>query len=174
MEDSILVQLVLKGHTKYYGEIVNRYSGIVFAKAFGILKSKDMAEEITQETFVKAYTHLDTWKGGGSMAPWLSVMATHLAINMLDKARRQRIRQADNGIETDDYSAEHEALLQRMEKTLSNLKEPDKSIIHLHYYKRNTVKEISHQLQLSTANILVRLHRIRQQLKNQLTTNDYE
>ena len=67
----------------------------------------------------------------------------------------------------EDYSPEHERRLQRMEQAVSQLGEPDRSIVQLHY-RHQTTAEIAARLSLTQANVLVRLNRIRQRLKKQL------
>lgn len=70
MEDQELVrQIISHRQTRCYADIVSRYSGMVFSKALGVVKRRDLAAEITQQTFVKAYTRLGDWRGGASIGP---------------------------------------------------------------------------------------------------------
>lgn len=69
---------------------------------------------------------------------------------------------------------EHERRLQRMEQAVSQLGEPDRSIVQLHYYRHQTTAEIAARLSLTQANVLVRLNRIRQRLKKQLEHGEDE
>lgn len=61
MTDRQLVDSVLAGHTRCYAELVSRYSARVLAKSMGVVRCQDLAAEITQQTFVRAYTHLAGW-----------------------------------------------------------------------------------------------------------------
>ena len=61
-----------------------------------------------------------------------------------------------------------------MEQAVSQLGEPDRSIVQLHYYRPQTTAEIAARLSLPQANVLVRLNRIRQRLKKQLEHGEDE
>ncbi len=174
MTDRQLADRVLGGHTRSYAELVSRYSAMVLAKAMGIVRCQDLAADITQQTFIRAYTHLADWQGCASIGPWLATTAVRLSLNALDEARRRRANHEDSRMEPDAYSPEHEQLLQQLEQAIARLPEPDRSIVQLHYYRRQTTADIARALHLTAANVLVRLHRIRQRLKKQLTTDEDE
>lgn len=173
MTDRQLVTLITRGKTQLYSDIVSRYSAMVFAKAMGVVKCTDIAKEITQQTFVRAYMRLAEWNGNGSIGPWLAVIAVRLAITQIDKARRYQTKTIDNNIAEEEYSAEREHQLQRMEYAIAQLGEPDKSIVRLYYYNNVSTADTAQRLGLSQANVLTRLHRIRQQLKKQLENEEY-
>ena len=174
MTDRQLVDSVLAGHTCCYAELMSRYSAMVLAKAMGVVRCQDLAAEITQQTFVRAYTHLAGWQGSASIGPWLATMAVRLSLNALDEARRRRIDRIDSSLEPDEYRPEHEQQLQQLEQAIGNLPEPDRSIVRLHYYRRQTTADIARALHLTASNVLVRLHRIRQRLKKQFATDENE
>lgn len=92
MTDKELAQeVVQRGSHKAFAEIVHRYSGMVFSKALGVMRTEEGAAEVTQQTFVRAYESLDAWRGT-ELAPWLTAIATHTALKLLDKERRRRTR----------------------------------------------------------------------------------
>jgi len=89
MTDKELAQEVVQhGSHKAFAEIVHRYSGMVFSKALGVMRTEEGAAEVTQQTFVRAYESLDAWRGT-ELAPWLTAIATHTALKLLDKERRR-------------------------------------------------------------------------------------
>ncbi len=157
-----------------YSDIVSHYSAMVFAKAMGVVKCTDLAAEITQQTFVRAYMRLDEWHGQESIGPWLTTIAVRLAITQMDKARRYRTQAINDNTQEEEYSAEREHRLQRMEEAIARLGEPDKSIVRMHYYDNESTAETARKLGLSQANVLVRLYRIRQQLRKRLENEEYE
>lgn len=167
MEDQELVrQIISCRQTRCYADIVGRYSGTVFSKTIGIVKRRDLAAEITQQTFVKAYMNLGDWRGGPSIGPWLTAIAAHLALNALDKEQRHRQVPITCEPVAEDYSPEREQRLQSMEAAVRQLPEHDRQLIEQHYYQRLSTKEIARQTGLTQANVLVRLHRIRERLRN--------
>ena len=66
-------------------------------------------------------------------------------------------------------SEEHEARLQQMEAAIAGLSEQDQQLLRLQYYEQMKTADIAHQTGLSQSNVLVKLHRIRERLKDILT-----
>ena len=165
MTDRELVNRVLRdGHQQSFAAIVSRYSGMVFSKALGIVHRDDLAKDVAQQTFIRAYERLAYWRSD-SLGPWLAAIAMHTALNELERERRK----AGPAPEVDDYDPEREALLQRMETALNELPERDREIIRMHYYEQRKTDEIARTTGLSQANVLVRLHRIRERLRKALS-----
>lgn len=177
MDDRTIIKHILEsGNSAGYKLIVIKYSGLLFAKAIGVLKDETITKDVVQQTFIRAYSQLDSWNGS-SLGPWLTTIAVHLSLNELEKMRRQATqplngREADTAVE--DYNEEHEALLQRMETAIGKLSEKDRRIIQLHYYKGMKTKDIAKVLNMSTGNVLIKLHRIREQLKKDIQNEDNE
>lgn len=164
MTDRELVNRVLRdGHQQSFAEIVSRYSGMVFSKALSVVHREELAKEVAQQTFIRAYERLAYWRKD-SLGPWLAAIAMHLALNELERERRQ----AHPVPATDDYDSDREALLQRMEQAIGQLPDQDQTIIRLHYYEQQKTDEIAQQTGLSQTNVLVRLHRIRDRLRRSL------
>ncbi len=171
-------QVTQRGNQKAFAEIVHRYSGMVFSKALGVMRSEEGAAEVTQQTFVRAYTNLDTWRGT-ELGPWLTTIAVHTALKLLDKERRRRTSSLDDlpdrvlgGIPTESsYSEDHEARLQQMEAAIATLPESDQQLLHLHYYDSCNTADIARRTGLSQSNVLVKLHRIRERLRKDLQTH---
>ena len=164
MTDRELANKVLREHNQQcFAEIVRRYSGMVFSKALGIVKREELAKEIAQQTFVRAYERLAYWRGD-SLGPWLAAIAMHLALNELER-EKHRMQPVPA---TDEYDHDREVLLQRMEQAIELLPEQDRQIIRLHYYEQKKTDEIARFTGLTQTNVLVRLHRIRERLRRTL------
>ena len=203
MTDRELAAQVIQGHQQAFAEIVHHYSGMVFSKALGVMRTEEGAAEVTQQTFIRAYESLATWRGT-ELTPWLAAIAVHTALKLLDKERRRRTTSLDElppgtldaagrvlasypsgrvlggfpsgrvlgGFPAESsYSEEHEARLQQMEAAIATLPEADQQLLHLHYYERCSTADIAHRTGLSQSNVLVKLHRIRERLKNILTSS---
>ncbi|MCR5131854.1 MAG: sigma-70 family RNA polymerase sigma factor [Prevotella sp.] len=173
MEDRIIVDSILKdGRKNLFSLIVKSYGGMVFSRALGITKNAELAKDVAQQTFIRAFTRLDSWNGK-ELGPWLTTIASHQALNLLEKEKRKSTVSLEAApLPDEEYSEERERRLQRMEHAISRLSEQDQQIIRLHYYQKVKTDEIARQLNLSQANILVRLHRIRERLKKQLQDED--
>ncbi len=173
MSDKDLVRQVIEnGQTKGFEAIVKRYSGLLYSKALGVLHQGDLAADVVQQTFIKAYANLDTWRGN-ELGPWLNTIAMHLSLNMLEKERRRRVASIETQpgamrATAEEYSPERERMLQRMEKAISQLSDDDQRLIRMHYYDHLKTDEIADKMRLTQSNVLVRLHRVRERLRKQL------
>lgn len=171
MEDKDIVQRILRhGETQCYSLIVKRYSGLVFSKAICLMKREDLAQEITQQTFIRAYTNLDSWRGG-SLGAWLVSIAAHLSLNELDKQRRERtdfMEESQWKEPEQEDNEEHETLIQILKKSIKELPPDDQKIIRLHYFEEKKTAEIAKLTGLTSSNVLVKLHRIRELLKKKI------
>ena len=169
-----------------FAEIVRRYSGMIFSKTLSIVRREELAKEVTQQTFIRAYERLAYWRND-SLGPWLTTIAMHTALNELERERRSRTSFFRTSIEesakdrtspsssislTNDYDTEYEDRLQRMEKAIATLSEQDRQVIHLHYYQQVKTDEIARLTGLSQSNVLVRLHRIRDKLRKMLSSDN--
>ena len=176
MTDRELAGQVIAGHHNAFAEIVHRYSSLVFAKAISVMHSEEGAAEVTQLTFVRAYESMDAWRGK-ELGPWLSVIAVHTALKLIDKERRRKTASLDTLTPSalgsipaeSSYSPEHEADLQQMETAIGQLPETDQQLLRLHYFEQLGTADIARKTGISQSNVLVKLHRIRERLKTQLS-----
>lgn len=169
MTDREVVDRILRHRqTNLFAQVVGKYGGMVFSKALGITKQAETAKEIAQQTFVRAYSRLDDWHGQ-ELGPWLVAIACHLSLNHLERERRRpQVGLAQVQLPAEEYSDERERRLSRVEQAIALLPAADRDLIRLHYYKQRKTAEIAQALGLSQANVLVRLHRIRERIKKQL------
>jgi RNA polymerase sigma-70 factor (ECF subfamily) len=79
--DAALVQRFLNGDQAAFDEIVQRYRSKVFGVALNVLRNRTDAEEIAQDTFIRAYRGLDRFRGESSLVTWLHHIALNLARN---------------------------------------------------------------------------------------------
>ncbi len=169
MQDRQLVNRVLAGDKECFSELVRRYSSAVYAAVLNLTKRRETSMELTQQTFVRAYERLEYFRSE-SMKGWLLTIAYHLALNVLERERLHRNIPAEGAdvLEAEHYSAEHEQRLQAMERAIATLPADDRDIIRQHYFLGASTKEIAERKQMTQSNVLVRLHRIRARLKEQI------
>lgn len=167
-DDMEIVQRVLEGDTEAFGTLVQRYSGKVYGLAFGMLHDAERAEDVTQETFLRAYEHLDLFRGASTFATWLYRIAYNRAA---ETCRRQRpfgrLDECCRTVAEEQAPAERydPETIVRMRRALSRLSPDDRALVTLFYEEECTVSEIAQMMNLSQANVKVRLHRIRGRLR---------
>ena len=178
-DDVQLIQRVLEGDDTAFSALVRKYQRSVHALAWRKIGDFHIAEDITQDTFLKAYQKLSTLKEPQSFASWLYVITTNHCKAWLRKNRSwaQSLEDTSSAqVEKATYSGyiieENERVTEEtqrevVKKLLAKLQESDRTVITLHYLGGMTYEEISNFLGVSEATIRNRLYRARRRLKKE-------
>jgi RNA polymerase sigma-70 factor (ECF subfamily) len=86
-EDAAVVAQVLAGDREAYRLLVERHSRAIFRVAFRVLRSEEDAEEVVQETFLRAYRNLERFEQRANFGTWLYRIAMNCALDLKDKPR---------------------------------------------------------------------------------------
>ncbi len=177
--DVQLIQRVLDGDDSAFSALVRKYQRSVHALAWRKIGDFHIAEDITQEAFLRVYRQLSTLKEPQSFASWLYVITANQCKAWLrkkrtwmqsleDTSRAQLERATYSGhiIEENERMTE-EAQRAVVKKLLEKLQESDRTVITLYYLGGMTYEEISNFLGVSVGAIKSRLHRARQRLKKE-------
>ena len=177
--DAALIHQTLNGNENAFAKLVEKYQKQVHALAWRKIGDFHIAEEITQDTFLKAYKKLAMLKKPQRFASWLYVIAANCCSSWLRKKRLwTQTLEGTSGtqLEKATYSGylieENERIAteaQRdvVKKLLAKLQESERTVITLHYFGEMTCKEISEFLGVSVGTIKSRLSRARQHLKKE-------
>ena len=178
-DDAQLIQRVLDGDDTAFSALVKKYQRSVHALAWRKIGDFHIAEEITQDTFLKVYQRLSTLKSPQSFTSWLYVITANHCKAWLRKKRTQTQSLENTShtqLEKTAYSgyiiAENkwratETQREVVKKLLAKLQESDRTIITLYYLGGMTYDEISKFLGVSEATIRNRLYRARRRLKKE-------
>lgn len=161
--------------TKAFEQLLMRHRTTVWNTALAITHDTDLAAEVLQETFIKLWKRLDTWRGENIKA-WITIIANHTAIDLMEKEKRRKqepLNQYDSIEETNDQQ-EKEEQLQQLEKAIQTLSEQDQQIIELFYRQKIPLKQIAQLLQQTPNNIAVKLHHIRERLKKRMQYESHQ
>ena len=176
-EDVQLIYDILSGNDDAFSTLVQKYQKSVHALAWRKIRDFHYAEEITQDTFLKAYQKLSTLKNPHQFAGWLYVIANRLCINWLqrNKSAMQSLEETSgqeiNQLTYERYvseARESEATERRHEivaKLLDRLPESERTVITLYYLGEMTAKEIGNFLGVSVNTIKSRIRRGRERLQ---------
>ena len=171
-DENIYIKRILEGETNLFSYFAERYSRSIHSLIIQIIPSKEDAEELTQDTFLKAFRKLDTFKGECSFSTWLFRIAYNTAISATRKKRiilpiiDDAMLEGLTGelIDTFFEDDEDEIRLQKLEAAISKLTVEEKTLITLFYTDNKPVAEIADLLELTTDNVKVRLYRVRKKL----------
>ena len=179
INDADLIQRVLDGDQDAFTTLVNKYQKSVHALVWRKIGDFHIAEELTQDVFLKAYKRLSTLKRPEHFPGWLYVIATRHSVSWLRK-KQVPIRSLDT-ISTDELEeacyAQYEvvrnetaAIEQRRElvkRLLNKLPESERTVVTLYYLAEMSGAEISQFLGVSPNTVRSRLHRARQRLEKE-------
>jgi RNA polymerase sigma-70 factor, ECF subfamily len=87
--DLELAKLAQQTNEKAFAEIVRRYSPRVFQVAGRFFRERSLVEDASQETFLRAYTHIADYEGRGSLEGWITRIATTTCLNLLRNSQRR-------------------------------------------------------------------------------------
>lgn len=180
-DDVQLIHRILDGDDTAFTELVRKYQKSVHALAWRKIGDFHIAEEITQDTFLKAYQNLGTLKKPQRFASWLYVIASRRCVAW---SRKKRVRtqpledtsslQVEKAtysqyvIEENERTA-IEAQREVVKKLLAKLPESERTIITLHYFSEMSSAEIGAFLGVSANTIRSRLRRAQQRLQKEET-----
>jgi RNA polymerase sigma-70 factor (ECF subfamily) len=176
-EDQIYIERVLKGDTNAFSHLINKYKDMVFTLVIKIVKSREDAEEVAQDSFIKAYQKLDSFKGQSKFSTWLYTIAYR---NALTKVRKKKLETTDidsyvldNHKDDQDFPQIEAIKNSEQEKyvkqAIENLGETDCLLITLFYLNDNSIEEIQEITEMSQSNVKVRLFRARKRLYKELS-----
>lgn len=155
-----------------FGELIDRYQDFAFTIAIRVLKVREEAEEVAQDSFIKAFDSLSSFRGESKFSTWLYRIVYHKSLDRLKMNNRHRTYELNEEI-TDD-NLDHienglEFLLREersrvIRKCIEQLPADDAAIISLYYFEEQSVKEISMVTDLTEDNIKIKLYRSRKKL----------
>ncbi|WP_299051034.1 sigma-70 family RNA polymerase sigma factor [uncultured Polaribacter sp.] len=171
-KDKLYIDKVIDGDTNAFSYLVDNYKNMVYSLAYKMTKNKEEAEEISQDTFIKAYKNLSNFKGDSKFSTWLYKIAYHATLDAVKKNKRNASTFEINEITYNQIKSVENILegIERKERAkilnecLLKLPEEERSIIWMFYYEELSLKEIIEISGLSEANIKVKLHRARKRL----------
>lgn len=176
MSDKQWIQQIIAGDMTAFSSIVSKYERMVFTLAFRIVKNRELAEEVTQDSFLKAYNALTKFRGESRFSTWLYRITYRTAITAirrnvftveLGETTQKELTDSDyqSGLELLEMSDKRvmiEGLLQRLPTDESLL-------LTLYYLQECSVREIVMITELSESNIKVKLYRARKHFYNEIS-----
>ncbi|MGE5481141.1 MAG: RNA polymerase sigma factor [Chloroflexota bacterium] len=164
------------------GAFVRKYQKFIFALAYRYCESHDEAEEITQDTFIKALDNLDKFQGKSSVKTWLYRIAKNTAINY---TRKKKIFSLFSDRPVDEYeniphsgvgaqeALESEEFEKYFQKVLRKLPEKQRETFALRYFEEMSYEEISKLLGTSVGGLKANYFQAVKKISEILKESDY-
>ena len=168
--DDSFVLRSLSGDANAFVTLVERYKRAVYSLAYRLLSNATDAEDAAQETFVRAYTRLNTYQPGSRFGSWLLSITSHWCIDFLRRRRAVSLDELEVRPVADSLSDHPETLAMQSERRdevqrwLNSLPAPYRAVLVLRYWHDLSYTEISEKTGLPVSTIRMRLFRARQLL----------
>jgi len=183
-QEQQLVRRARAGEMDAYDELVRRYQERIYATIYHMTANHEDANDLAQETFIKAYQALKSFKGDSSFFTWVYRIAINKTINFL-KQRKNKTHISLNDL---DFNAEHDAdlvalisektprrevnlieLQEKLNAAMQKLSEVHRLVVTLHDVQGLSHEEISRIMECNTGTVRSRLFYARQQLQAYLS-----
>jgi len=182
IDDALVLQQCLAGDERAYRELVQRYQARVFSLAVRMLRQREDAEDVTQETFVRMFRAAHRYDPTRPFSSWLFTIASRLCIDHLRRRRlplvslvrqepgsdeERTIDVVDPGLRPDDV-AERGEEEQRTQALIDRLPPHYRIVVMLRHQEDLSYEEIATALVLPLGTVKARIHRARALLKGYL------
>jgi RNA polymerase sigma-70 factor (ECF subfamily) len=179
-----LVAKARKGDLSAYDDLVRRYQERIYATIYHMTANHEDANDLAQETFIKGFQALKSFKGGSSFYTWVYRIAVNKTINFL----KQRKNRAQISLDDIDFNAEHDPdlialisektprreinlaeLQEKLNVAMQKLSEPHRLVVTLHDVQGLSHEEIARIMHCNIGTVRSRLFYARQQLQAHLS-----
>ena len=167
-----IIESVKAGDIEKYSLLVSQHSEKIFALANSLLKNKEDAEEITQNTFLKAFQSLGSFRGDSKFSSFLYRICYNESINRI-RSRKikidvEKVPLADTEINDGFFRIKHLEQKKFLNLAMEKLSPEYSMVLTLFYLEEQSQKEIVEMTGMSLSNVKVRLHRARISLAKEL------
>jgi len=183
IDEATLVARSREGDTRAFGVLVRRYEGKIFRLAQHVTQNREDAEDVLQETFMKAYEHLDQFQGNSKFYTWIVRIAVNQALMKLRRRKNDKSVSLDENIDTGEDTIVREIaawdedpeqrfgrdeLGKILDSAIQSLDAPYRSVFVLRDIDELSTEETAEALGLSIPAVKSRLLRARLKLRHKL------
>ncbi len=181
-EEQLLLENIRNGDDRGFETLVKEHTGKVISLAWRLVGSREEAEDLAQEAFLRLHRSLPSFRGDSRVSTWLYRTTTRLAIDHLRRERLKRklfffrpdneaidpVELASNPLDDPGREFQSREAMQSLRKSLAKLSPRQQVIFTLRHYEGLPLKEIAEHLELETGTVKAHLHRAVSQLREDL------
>ena len=176
LTETELVARILAGEKECYAILVRRYQAALYRHALGMVGSEDSAADLTQESFITAYTRLNSCRDPSRFGPWVFRILRNRCLDYLKNRRRLTVPLEENtafapGSGDPGTELERTELRRAVLVALRTLPEPQREAFLLKHVDGRSYEEMSEVLGASVSALKMRVMRAREALQNLLTAH---
>ena len=177
LADAAVIERLVDGETQQFAEIVTRYQAALYRHAVAMVLDHDVAADMVQDAFVRAYTNLGYCRDRTRFRAWLFQILRNRCLDYLKEARRQNVRLDDAGPLVDtadgtDAIVERERLRTDIEQALARLQAAQREAFVMHYVEGVPYDAMAELLDTSVSALKMRVLRAREALSAALHDRD--
>lgn len=170
--DQIIINKIIDGDTNAFSVLVEQYKDLVFTLALRMLKNREEAEEVSQDSFIKVYKSLHKFKGDSKFSTWIYKVTYNSCLDRIKKNKKHyndvaideftehQVKTIDNALDR----LENKEREQAIQDCIAMLPNDDSFLLTLYYFEDQSLDEISKILELTPNNVKVKLFRSRKKL----------
>ena len=182
IDEKALLERIRRGDESGFEEIVREHTGKLVGLAWRLVGTREDAEELAQEAFLRLHRSLPDFRGDSHIGTWLYRTTTRLAIDFLRRERIKRkvfffrqdndspdpVELASDSRQTPGEIFQTQEAMRSLRKNLQNLSSRQQVVFMLRHYEGLALKEIAEHLGLETGTVKAHLHRAVTQLRKDL------
>lgn len=167
LQNTLLIQQILTGDAKALEQLIQKSYAKIYAHVLFRIKNLEDAQEITQDTFIKAYQNLHTLKQPESFEPWIRQIATHQCLNWIRRKKPETINLPDEIKDTTTLTDEkmiQNEILKEIVNAIETLPNLERHLLKAHYLERTSYTDLQKIHGLSYKAITMRVLRAKRQI----------
>jgi RNA polymerase sigma-70 factor, ECF subfamily len=169
IDENELIARILGGDQEQYSLLVNRYKHLVYRHCFYIVRDEDIAEDMTQEAFIKAFLHLSRYDAAkASFKTWAFTIATRECLSYLRRNKPLQLEDDEDVVSTlagtDQLAKDREVY-----EAVLRLRPKYRTAISLYYWNRYSYEEIANAMGAPIGSVRGWIFRARKELKEALS-----
>jgi RNA polymerase sigma factor (sigma-70 family) len=166
------INKIVDGDTSAFAILIDRYKDLVFTLAYKMLKNREEAEEIAQDTFIKIYKSVGKFKGDSKFSTWVYKVTYNTCLDYLKKMKRginityiedfdlQQLKTIDKISNAIDENEKN----QLIHDCLNLLPSEEAFLLTLFYFEQQSTEEIAKVMDTNANNIKIKLYRTRKKM----------
>ncbi len=171
-EEAKIIEQVKQGDHNQFRLLVDQYKQLVFSAIYRLVSDASDAEDLAQESFIRAFNKLDQYNGEAKFSTWLYRIAINQALSFRRKKNFSTALDEDKTVLPSPHNSDHIVLKKEqrvyVQKAMDLLQEDDALVLSLFYLNELSLKEITAIIEVPENTLKVRLHRARKRLAEAL------
>jgi len=172
INDQHYINQIIEGNTNAFSVLVNQYKDLVFTLSYKMLKNKEAAEEVSQDTFLKIFNSINKFKGDSKFSTWIYKITYNTCLDRLKKSEKDnnvvyiedfnehKVKAIENILENIDEKERN----QKIQECLQLLPSEEAFLLTLYYFDYQSIDEISKVINCNANNVKIKLYRSRKKL----------